>query len=380
MPIKKRRTVRKRVYVILSLVLLVTGIFVLLKFAAYIKPLFELTFEKKIELKKVEDQRINVLLLGIGGGAHEGPLLTDTIIFASIDPQKKNTTLVSIPRDLWIDEINDKVNKAYAYSEANQKGTGLKQTKDIIEKIVGQKIDYGFRIDFNGFIKAIDMIGGVDVEVERTFDDFAYPLSGKEDDLCGNSEESIASLSAQIATGSATDSEYFPCRFEHLHFDKGKIRMDGQKALKFVRSRHALGPEGTDFARSKRQEKVIRAVKDKVFSAQTILNPVKLLGLYEIIKDSIDTDIKEDEFDDFIKLAQKMNDADIRSVVLDVGDGTRDTPVLLTNPPTGKEYGFQWVIIPKAGRGNYSEIHNYVMCVIKYNGCTTSPTPSVSLR
>lgn len=347
----------------------------MIKFSAYIKPLFELTFEKNIELKKVEDQRINIMLLGIGGGRHEGPLLTDTIIFASIDPVKQNTTLVSIPRDLWVDEINDKVNKVYAYSEANTSGSGLSQTKKTIEKILGQKIDYGFRIDFNGFIKGVDMIGGIDVDIERTFDDYAYPLSGKEEDLCGNTEESIASLSAEIATGSATDYEYFPCRFEHLHFDKGKMRMDGDTALKFVRSRHALGIEGSDFSRSKRQEKIIRAIKDKVFSVETFLNPVKLIGLFNIVKDSIDTDIKEEEFDDFIKLAQKMKDAEINSVVLDVGDEESDKPVLLTSPPTGSEYSYQWVIIPKAGKNDFSEIHTYVMCIIKYNGCTASPTP-----
>ena len=68
--------------------------------------------------------------------------------------------------------------------------------------------------------------------------------------------------------------------------------MDGKTALTFVRSRHAEGEEGSDFARSKRQEKIIQAFKDKLFSFQTIINPAKIISLYDILKDSIDTDIK----------------------------------------------------------------------------------------
>lgn len=374
MPTKKQKAIKKRVYLAILIIFIGLGIFFFLKISAYIKPLFELTFENKIELKKVEKQRINMLLLGIGGGAHDGPMLTDTIMFASIDPVKLSVTLVSIPRDLWIEDVSDKVNKIYAFSEVKERGSGLAEVKKTIGEVVGQKIDYGFRIDFSGFIKAVDLLGGIDVGIERSFDDYAYPLSGKETDTCGKIDEEIASLSAQIATGSATDFEIFPCRFEHLSFEKGKQHMDGETTLKFVRSRHALGPEGTDFARSKRQEKVIKAVKDKVFSAGTILNPVKLLGLYEIVKDSIDTDIKEEEVDDFIKLAQKMKTAEIRSVVLDVSDEVREAPSLLMNPPTSEEFAYQWVVIPKAGKNDYSEIHTYIMCVIKYNGCTSSPT------
>lgn len=382
MQTKKQKTVRKRVYLALIVIFLLSALFIYKKFAVYFKPLYQLTFEKKIELKKAEDQRINMLFLGIGGGRHDGPLLTDTMIFASIDPSANRVTLVSIPRDLWVSEINDKVNKVYAYNETKENGTGLAQTKKIVSKIVGQKVDYGFRIDFNGFTKGVDMLGGIDVDVERTFEDFAYPISGKENDLCGYPDEAIASLSAQIATGSATDYNFFPCRFEHLYFEKGNVEMDGDTALKFVRSRHALGVEGTDFARSKRQEKVIRAVKDKVFSADTFLNPVKLISLLELFKDSIDTDIKEDELDDFIKLARKMKDATIESIILEDGDNTDNATVLLINPPTSPEYNYQWVLVPSVGVDDFSEIHSYISCIIKYKMClpSLSPTPIRSNR
>lgn len=336
----------------------------------------QLVTNNKIELKQSEQKRINLLILGVGGGTHEGPDLTDTIIFASIDPNAKKVTLASIPRDLWIPELAAKINSTYSYGEEKQKGKGLLLSATAVEKVIGQQIDYVLKIDFNGFVKAVDMIGGLPIEVDNTFDDYAYPLTGREDDLCGHEDTEIATLSAQIATGSAEGLDLFPCRYEHLHFDRGLTQMDGITALKYVRSRHAQGPEGSDFARSKRQEKVINAFKEKIFSLGVLLNPVKALSLIDVVKDSITTDIKEDEYDDFIRLAQKFKSATITSVVLDTGDTQTNRPGLLVNPPMTEEYLNQWVLVPAAGNGNYTEIKKYVDCEIK-GDCDLKPSPSM---
>ncbi len=373
MPGKSRHHKRNRFLLIFSAILLCLLAWIIISLAKFIPTVYQLFFHKEIELKKTQEQRINMLLLGIGGGVHDGPLLTDTIIFASIDPQKKLVTLVSIPRDLWVPDMQAKINTAYAYGEAKEKGGGLKLTKAAVQKIIGQPIDYGFRIDFGGFVKAVDMVGGLDLTVDRTFDDYEYPISGKEQDDCGftgDEFEKRATDEAQL--------EAFPCRYEHLHFDKGASHMDGLTALTYVRSRHALGPEGTDFARSKRQEKVIKALKDKVLSVGTLLNPVKVVGLFDTLKDSIDTDIQQQEYDDFIKLAEKMRDAKIQSAVIDLGDEETGREGLLVNPPISQEYKLQWVIVPKAGTSDYSEVHTYVSCVIKTGtDClTATPTPS----
>jgi polyisoprenyl-teichoic acid--peptidoglycan teichoic acid transferase len=365
----------KAVFVILFVIILLGGL-LLWRFAKFAKPAVQYVFKKDIELKE-SDKNVNMLLLGIGGGRHDGPLLTDTIIFASIDNEHKRVTLVSIPRDLWIPNLDAKINHAYAYGEEKKQGGGLLLAKKVVEEVVGQEIDYGFRIDFSGFEKAVDEVGGLDVLVQRTFDDYAYPLSGKENESCGLQDDEIASLSAQIATGSATELESFPCRYEHLHFDEGEIHMDGETALKYVRSRHALGPEGSDFARSKRQEKVISAFKEKIFSLGTILNPLKVNGLLNILQGSIDTDIAEDEYDDFIKLAQKMQDAKIQSAVVDFGDEEEEREGLLINPPTSEEFRYQFVLIPRRGTEDYSEIHSYVTCMIKTGQpCNITPLPT----
>ncbi len=365
----------KRLALLLFVIIALIGGFLLIKGVTYLPVLYQLFFQKEIELKKAEDEKINVLLLGIGGGKHDGPLLTDTIIFTSIDPKLMKVTMVTIPRDLWVPELKQKINYAYAFGESKQKGGGLTLTKAVVGKIMGQKIDYGFRVDFNGFVRAVDEVGGITIDVERAFEDPEYPLSGKETDTCGFEGEEFekrATAEAQL--------EAFPCRYEHLKFEQGKQTMDGDTALKFVRSRHALGSEGTDFARSKRQEKVIAAFREKVISAGTFLNPLTLVSLYDVFRDSIDTDIKKDEYDDFVKLFQKIQNAEMKNYVIDYGDDNEGRAGLLINPPITKEYNLQWVLIPREGNGDYSEISAYVKCLQETDGtsCTITPTRAIS--
>lgn len=354
---------KKRIYIIVAIVLFVVLVKVALGLRSYLPLAFQLLFNKNIELRK-SDSRINILVLGTGGGVHDGPNLTDTIIFTSIDQKNKQIYLVSIPRDLWIPDLEAKINTAYSEGEIKKKGGGISMVRAVVEKVLNQPVDYVVRLDFAGFVRAVDLVGGIDVNVENSFDDYEYPIEGKEDDLCGNKPEEVDLLAT---SSSALDA--FPCRYIHIHFDKGIQHMDGQTALRYVRSRHALGEEGTDFARSKRQEKVIAALKSKIFSPQTFLNPVKLAGLYSAIKDNIDTDINQNELDDFMRLADEMRSAQIKNVALDMGDEKFKREGLLINPINLSDYQGQWVLIPKAGNSDFLPIQKYISCEIKSDAC-----------
>ena len=380
---RRRRPVRRRVLVsILLFFLLLIGVGLMIG-GKYLPIVWDLITRKPIQLKTASSQvqTVNVLLLGVGGGSHDGPDLTDTIIFASIDPVSKSVTLVSLPRDLWSPDINAKVNAGYTFAEEKNPGSGLTYTKSEVSTILGQPIDYAIKLDFSGFEKMVDKVGGLDINVDNSFDDYQYPVSGKEDDSCGLSQSTIANLSAEVASGSASETEAFPCRYEHLHIIKGEQHMDGTTALKYVRSRHATGVEGSDFARSKRQEKVITAFKAKIFSVDTFLNPGKLVDLVNVLNDSIKTDIKQSEYADFIRLGQEMKGAKIRSAILDTGSTADNRLGLLINPPISAEYGNQWVLSPRIGNGHYAEIHEYVACELKGLDCTVgqsgilTPTP-----
>ena len=206
---------------------------------------------------KSNNGRVNFLLLGISGGDHQGNDLTDTMIFVSLDKKTADLALFSLPRDIWLGSLQAKINSAYHYGEEKEKGGGFKLAKQAVSELVGQPVHYSVLIDFDGFVKIIDLLEGIKIKVDRSFDDYQYPISGKENDDCQGDKE-------------------YKCRYEHLHFDAGLQLMDGQTALKFVRSRYAEGEEGTDFARSQRQKKAILALKDKLFSLKIMLNPKKL--------------------------------------------------------------------------------------------------------
>ena len=105
-------------------------------------------------------------------------------------------------------DLNQKINTAYAKGEDVRKGGGLVLAKATVSKVLNQPIGYGFRIDFDGFVKAVDLVGGLDIVVDREFDDYQYPVEEKREDLCGHSLEEATE---QIATQEATI--VFPCRY-----------------------------------------------------------------------------------------------------------------------------------------------------------------------
>lgn len=323
---------------------------------------------------KSTDLRVNILMLGNAGGKHDGPYLTDSIIIASYHLKSKKTTLISVPRDLWIDGTQTKVNTVYIYGQ-QKSGNGLKVAEDEIDNILGIPIHYGVRIDFRGFIKAVDLVEGVDIEIPNTFDDFNYPIEGKENDLCGLlekevelSEEQISALNLRddhirlkpglnkvlvdSADKIATESADFACRFEHISFKKGKTHLDGETALKFVRSRMGTNGEGSDFARSRRQQIVLQAFRSKVLSLETLFNPAKIKGLIDAFGESFETDIPIERSLDFLKLVR--NSENVSNIVLgDLGGGKS---VLMVPPPS--QYGGAFVLIPPGN--DFSAIKDYI--------------------
>ncbi|MBI4035026.1 MAG: LCP family protein [Candidatus Chisholmbacteria bacterium] len=262
--------------------------------------------------------RTNFILLGMGGAGHEAPDLTDTIIFASLNPQTQDIVLISIPRDLWIPSLRAKINTTYYYGEQKQLGGGLILTKASIEEVLGQPVHYGLAINFTGFTRAIDLVGGIDITIPQTFDDFKYPIPGQE---------------AAIPEAN---------RYEHVHFDAGPQHLDGATALKYVRSRNAEGDQGTDFARQARQQQVLTAFKDKLFSTQTLLNPNRLLDLKQTFSAALIHDLSDAEILALVKTAF-FNPPNLRSGILD----TATSSGLLTHPPVSARYDYQWTLIPQ---------------------------------
>lgn len=265
--------------------------------------------------------RTNVLILGKGGAGHEAPDLTDTIIFLSYNHETGTALMLSLPRDIWVDSLQAKINTAYYYGEERQPGGGgLILAKSAVSEIVGQPVHYAVALDFTGFTRLIDALGGVDIDVPRSFNDLKYPIPGKENVL--------------------PESD----RYEKLHFDSGLQTMSGERALKYVRSRNSEGEEGTDYARAVRQQQALLSLQDKLLSSKVLLNPRKVSELMGLVSTSITTDIRNGEYTGFLKIALGFDRAKLRSETIDQGDKAANRPGLLTNPPPADFQG-QWVLV-----------------------------------
>lgn len=283
---------------------------------------------------------INILILGVGGAGHQGPDLTDAMILFSYNRQTGKFNVISLPRDLWVPEIRAKINTTYHYGEEKKQGGGIVLTRSIIEELTGQTIHYVLVVDFNLFKEVINSLGGITVCVERGFDDFHYPIPGME--------------TAQPET----------LRYEHLHFDQGCQTMDGEKALKFARSRNAEGSEGTDFARSKRQEKIILSLKDKLTQKGLFFDLRTFLAIKDSFLKNITTDINPNEYPAFVRLALKYRSQSITSGTLDTDNSESSHSGLLVNPAISGQYDYQWVLVPKAGSGNWTDIQKYISSLL----------------
>ena len=310
----------------------------------------------------------NILLLGYGGGMHQGAYLTDTMIVAHVDLEKKKAVLISIPRDIWVkvptrsDSFYSKINAVYQmglfpedYPDLDRKYISSENPSGLVKKVVGDvtglKIDYYVAVDFQGFVNAIDTLGGVDINVTNSFTDPEYPIEGKEDDLCGKKEEDLPELE-KIATESAVLA--FPCRYETVTFTKGLTQMDGETALKFARSRHSL-EDGGDFRRAQRQQQVIDAVKNKVLSINFI---PKIVPFIDELGDHITTDVKADRF---ILEGPNASKYSIATYVIS------DEFMTQTRSENG-----QYIIVPRTGIDDWDEIHTVISNRLK--GITPTPT------
>lgn len=264
-----------------------------------------------------------ILILGKGGEGHTGSDLTDTIMVGYLNSSLNKINILSLPRDIWIPEIRAKLNAAYYYG-------GFKMAGDSVTSITGLPINYTIVVDFSLFKDLIDGIGGIDVDVSNSFVDEKYPIEGKENDLCDG-------------------DKMFKCRYETIEFIQGKQKMNGELALKFVRSRNAIGEEGTDLAREKRQQKIISAIKTKILSRDVILNPSVLKKLYQITMSHLETDVDKEMLYSLAKFTlESKNNITFLSIPED----------MLTISQNNKRYDKQYVFIPQ--NGSWKEFQQWI--------------------
>lgn len=196
--------------------------------------------QRELSVPQHDTEILDVLIIG------HNAKLTDTILLASINPATRKATLISIPRDLY--HKGRKINELYSKY-------GVKELQRAVEDVTGIYPEKYIIFNFESFVDLIDILGGITVTVEKQLVDNSYPGPN-------NSYTTVV-------------------------FEPGTYRMDGDRALKYARSRKST----SDFDRAKRQQQVIDAVKERAKDLNILTRLDLSTKIYAKIQENIETNI-----------------------------------------------------------------------------------------
>ena len=219
----------------------------------------------------VAKDKATVMIMGVDERADDVGR-SDTLMIATLDPDKNQAALLSVPRDTRVKIKGhgfDKINAAYAYG-------GRKLTQETIESLLNTHIDHYIKINVHGFTKIIDALGGIDIDVEKRI----YYEDPWDDD------------------GGL-----------YIDLQPGMQHMDGKTAITYVRYRDEEG----DIGRIKRQQNFMKAVMDKLVSPTII---PKLPAIVSAVSDSVETDMSVSEILSFLGTLQDAKDNGLKSEML----------------------------------------------------------------
>ena len=235
--------------------------------------------------------RMNLLLLGSDTDyktVHDlGGVLAQTLIVLTIDPSTKDVSMLSLPRDTWLNVPGygmHKLDQAYLLGGGGPQGVAL--TMETIHQDFGIYIDHYAWVGLDGFIKVIDTVGGVDIDTIHPITDDLYP-----DDACNCARDAYAVKPLYIAPGP-----------QHLN---------GQEALEYVRSRHAdlIG----DFGRSVRQQQILTQLKNKLDNPAIIS---KMTELANALNGHVKTDMEMTQVFQLMNFARTLDQNKIKRITL----------------------------------------------------------------
>lgn len=292
-------------------------------------------------LKKDENGRSNFVMFSTadndGDLGHEGANLTDSIIVVSIDQEKKDAYLLSLPRDLWVKYQETcvvgnqgKLNAVYfcASDDGTDEAAGAAAMQAKAGEITGLDIQYYLHVNWTVLIGTVDAIGGIEVTIE-----------------------------SQDPRGILDRNLDWSCNYTcfYVKYDQGEVaKLDGQRALALARARNASGGyglEGGNFDREKNQQKILKALREKAVSAGTLTNVGAVTGLIDALGNNLRTNIQTKEIRTLMALG---NDIASESII----------PLSLVNEDdflvTTGSFNEQSIVRPVAGLLDYSEIKSYI--------------------
>lgn len=284
----------------------------------------------------------NILLIGVGGEGHDGENLTDTMIVASLNRKDNVVSMISIPRDLYVEneEVGwgTRINSIYEYilDETDDPTYAMDELQSEIEKVLDVSIHYYAKVDFRGFEEAVDALGGITVDVKEAITDLAYPAP--------------------------TGSDQF---YEAFYLNPGIQNLDGETALKYVRSRHNT----SDFDRAERQQEVIKAIQEKALSLGVLANPVKIKDLYRAVSRHFESDLTLSEMLTLVGFGSDLTSDSIFNTVLN-DDATVMGGFLYTPP---RDEGDPYYLVPYSG--DFLEIQTFAQLFLYHTEIVRDAVP-----
>jgi len=305
------------------------------------------------DLKGEKDDRLNVALLGMRGeNVVGGGLLADTIMVASIKPLEGKVSFISVPRDLQVTvpgtQDLQKINAVHHYGEQKGKGQGLEDMKTILTTVLGIPVDYAVSINFEGFKQMIDAVGGIEITLDQPFEE---SMQFNEAHVCDSVVFTKPAIDPQTRLqqmeikyytrldGTKYIAKQYPmCTNPNVEcggdfkLSAGKQTLTGQQALCYSRSRVT----SSDFERAKRQQVVLKLLREKLLSAGTLTNYDYLNKILKALGDNVRSDMQAWEMKRFFDLYNGMKDYKEYNRVLE-----NSAEGLLYNPTDApKEYGY----------------------------------------
>jgi LCP family protein required for cell wall assembly len=239
-------------------------------------------------------RRFTILVLGIDRRPDEtiADSRTDTMILVSVDPTSRSIGMLSIPRDLYVPfpgETNlQQINTAYVFGELKKPGGGPEFVIQTIQYNFAMSVNAYAVVSFDTVIGIVDAVGGVDIDVPYDINDPEYP-----------------------------DMNY---GYDPLFIPKGPTHMDGALALKYARTRH----QTDDFDRTKRQQQVILAIRQKALGDVPHLVS-QAPALWQRINSDVITNLS---FDQWASLAWYLKDFSTQNIHNATINGAYIHPVL----------------------------------------------------
>lgn len=338
---------RKIIKIILIALASFVAIFFLAKFATSFYDAKSPSIEKSFTVKKTgalrniimlsmgsdnsEDnlpEKINFLILGNPGEGNNAPNLTDTIMLATLKPQKQKIYFFSIPRDLYV-RIGDsknfsKINSLYQIGKTYNFNSPADLAISTTEKVTGEKIDYFLTIDLPAIKKIVDDLGGLNVNVSQAVIDPRFPTANN--------------------------------GYETFRMDQGWRYFDGETTLKFLRTRHS---EHGDFDRMRRQQDVVEAFRKKIFGLNIIWDFPKILKMYSELQDHIDTNIDIGYSKPIYRSIKSITPENLVYEVINTEEGSGQGLVTTATIDIGNGV-MASIVQPKNGLENYEAIQNFV--------------------